>query len=167
MLVGPMGAGKSTIGRLLASRLDFAFRDVDQLIVDQAGADIPWIFDIEGEEGFRRRETQVLKEELESKRSVIATGGGIVKLSENRALLNQSDCVVYLYADIDTQYERTLKDKNRPMLQGDNPLEKLKVLMKERTPLYEEVATFVQPTHTKNIPEITEDILHYWQSHLA
>lgn len=164
VLIGPMGAGKSTIGRQLAKSLDLAFLDVDQLIVDQAGADIPWIFDVEGETGFRVRETTALKGALGSQeRSVIATGGGIVKLEDNRTLLAAEDAVVYLYADVETQYQRTLKDKNRPMLQNEDPEAKLQALMKERAPLYEAVSDLKAFTHRQSISEVLDEITTFWQ----
>ncbi len=163
--MGPMGAGKSTIGRQLAKSLSCAFRDIDQLVVEQAGADIPWIFDVEGEEGFRQRETSVLQAELAcGDSSVIATGGGVIKQKVNRDLLKARSLVVYLYADVETQYERTLKDKNRPLLAVNDPKKKLTELMAIRAPLYKEVADIIEATHSKSVTDVVENILDHWQN---
>ena len=118
ILVGPMGAGKTTIGRLLSQQLDREFFDSDRVIEENAGADIPWIFEKEGEEGFRRRETQTLQSMLESDQApvVLATGGGIVMLPENRVLLKQQSLVVYLSASVAQQLQRTSKSNHRPLL---------------------------------------------------
>src|SRR5688572_20260505 len=105
-----MGAGKSTIGKLLASRLGWTFLDSDNLIEERTGADIPWIFDVEGEEGFRERESAVLIDALQETDTVIATGGGIVLRESNRALLKSSPFVIYLTASIEQLVERTCKD---------------------------------------------------------
>ncbi|MDO6422524.1 shikimate kinase AroK [Saccharophagus degradans] len=146
VLVGPMGAGKSTIGRLLAARLAFHFYDTDSVIEERTGADIPWIFDVEGEEGFRARESAVLGELVHSAGAVIATGGGIIMREVNRELLSQAGAVVYLTASIDQLVERTCKDKKRPLLQVADPRAKIIELIKLRDPLYREVATCVVET---------------------
>lgn len=163
VLVGPMGAGKSTIGKQLASTLDFNFIDVDQCIVEQAGADIPWIFHKEGEEGFRKRETFSLKLGLTKNNAVIATGGGVVKLQENVQLLNQARLVVYLKADVETQYQRTAKDKNRPLIQEENPKKKLAELMQQRSPLYELVSDLALSTDELSVNEVINIIMQKWQ----
>ncbi|MFL1732075.1 shikimate kinase AroK [Moraxella oculi] len=144
-LVGPMGAGKTTIGKLLSKQLGRDFVDCDHYIVSQTGADIPWIFAKEGEIGFRERETRALAELTEQSNIVMATGGGAVERAENRALLKKG-LVIYLEASVDTQLFRTKKDKNRPLLQNDNPKEVLERLYRIRHPLYQEVATIVVPT---------------------
>ncbi|BCD96072.1 shikimate kinase [Marinagarivorans cellulosilyticus] len=141
VLVGPMGAGKSTVGRLLASRLGFSFVDTDSVIEDRTGADIPWIFDVEGEEGFRARETAVLRDLLEENASmVIATGGGIVTQPENIALLRKLGRVFFLQASLEQLTARTSKDKKRPLLQVKDPKAKIKELLELRAPLYEAAA---------------------------
>ena len=162
ILVGPMGAGKTTIGRLLAVELNLPFKDVDHLVVESAGADIPWIFDVEGEEGFRRRETRVLKEVLSAEPAVIATGGGIVTVDENRKLLQKEKTVVLLYASVEQQFHRTSKDKNRPLLQQENPRQILTDLMAIREPFYRDVADFVVETGKLRPRSAVESIIEYW-----
>ena len=165
ILVGPMGAGKTTIGRLLAQELHLPFKDIDQLITEKAGADIPWIFHIEGEEGFRKREHQVLQEALCGEPGVIATGGGIVMKEENRELLKGQPCVVFLNASVDQQFFRTAKDKNRPLLQRDDPRAVLVELMQIREPLYREVAGFVIDTDSSKPKAVVSAIIDYWKKH--
>ncbi len=140
VLVGPMGAGKTTVGTLLAKKLHLPFKDSDAEIEARTGADIPWIFDVEGEQGFRDRETQVLKDLLAMSAGVIATGGGIVMREENRVLL-KSKQVVYLRASLNEQLLRTANDRKRPLLQTENPREVLERLMTIRDPLYRDIAT--------------------------
>jgi len=158
VLVGPMGAGKSTIGRLLAATLQVPFEDTDSLIEDRTGADIPWIFDVEGEDGFRKRETAILKELMDERPLVLATGGGIVLREENRTLLTRADVVVYLTADPELLVQRTEKDKKRPLLQVDNPREKVLSLMSQRDPLYREVATRIVVTDTRSPKNVAQEI---------
>ena len=139
-LVGPAGAGKSTVGRQLAKLLGREFVDSDTVIEQRAGADIPWIFDVEGEAGFRERETQVLQELAARPVAVVATGGGIVLSETNRELLKSEGVVVYLTISLSEQLKRTSRDAKRPLLaSGDRraTLEKMRV---EREPLYLEVA---------------------------
>ena len=157
-LVGPMGAGKTTIGKLLAKRLGREFIDCDHYIVAQTGADIPWIFAKEGEEGFRDRETRALEELTAMPNIVMATGGGAVGCEENRKLLQQG-FVIYLEASVDTQLIRTKKDKNRPLLQNDNPRATLEALYQKRHPLYQEVATIIVPTERAYPKQMVADLL--------
>ena len=149
VLVGPMGAGKTTVGQLLSKKLRLPFKDTDAEIESRTGADIPWIFDVEGEAGFRDRETQVLKDLLSDNFGVIATGGGIVLRDENRALLKSVD-VIYLKASLDEQLRRTANDRKRPLLQTEDPRSVLQRLMTLRDPLYREVATRVIETDGAN-----------------
>jgi shikimate kinase len=149
VLVGPMGAGKTTVGQLLSKKLRLPFKDTDAEIESRTGADIPWIFDVEGEAGFRDRETQVLKDLLSDAIGVIATGGGIVMRDENRALLKSVD-VIYLKASLDEQLRRTANDRKRPLLQTEDPRSVLQRLMTLRDPLYREVATRVIETDGAN-----------------
>ncbi len=149
-LVGPMGAGKSTIGRLLANHFRLEFKDTDQEIEDLSGVDIQWIFDKEGEEGFRNRETTVLKSLAKQHTILLATGGGIVMREENRHLLVNSGRVVYLQTSIDEQVRRTIRDKKRPLLQTENPREMLSELMAIREPLYQEIADHTSNTDGRN-----------------
>lgn len=157
-LVGPMGAGKTTIGKLLAKHLGREFIDCDWYIVDQTGADIPWIFEKEGEVGFRDRETRALMDLTEMPNIVMATGGGAVGRAENRELLKKG-FVIYLDASVDTQLSRTKKDKNRPLLQSDNPRAVLEELYQKRNPLYREVADIIVPTGRAYPKQMISDIL--------
>ena len=150
VLVGPMGAGKSTIGRMLAKELGYRFLDSDRIIEERCGANIPWIFDVEGESGFRERETAMLKELSEEPGTVLATGGGAVMRSEKHAVLKSDAMVVYLRASIDQQIERTRKDRNRPLLQNDNPEAVLRKLFALRDPIYTELADIVMHTDRKS-----------------
>lgn len=140
ILVGPMGAGKSTIGRLLAKQLHRNFVDTDHHIEENTGADIPWIFAIEGEAGFRQRETKALKKLIKHPKQILATGGGVVMKEENRHLLKQAGLVIFLHADVETQWQRTKRDHNRPLINQKNPKQVLQELYDLRLPLYREVA---------------------------
>ncbi len=148
-IVGPMGAGKTTIGRLLAKQLGRKFVDSDWYIESQTGADIAWIFSKEGEPGFRERETKAIDELTLQPQIVLATGGGAVMRAENRQLLQQRGIVVYLNAPVEVQMARTAKDKSRPLLQKANPKKILQNLYQIRDPLYRQVAHIILPTgHT-------------------
>ncbi len=148
-LVGPMGAGKTTIGKLLAKQLGRTFVDSDWYIESQTGADIAWIFAKEGEAGFRERETRAIDELTQAPQIVLATGGGAVLAAENREFLRQRGIVVYLNAPVDVQMARTSKDKSRPLLQQPNPRKILQDLYSIRDPLYRQVAHIIMPTgHT-------------------
>lgn len=167
-LVGPMGAGKTTIGKLLAKHLARSFIDCDHYIVAQTGADIPWIFDKEGEGGFRDRETRALEELTCMPKIVMATGGGAVERDENRQLLKKG-FVIYLEASVDTQLFRTKKDKNRPLLQNANPRATLESLYQKRHPLYQEVATITMPTGRaypkQMLVELLDTLAQYVKNH--
>ncbi len=139
-LVGPMGVGKTTVGRLLARELGLEFIDSDHEIEEKAGADISWIFDVEGEAGFREREHQVLDELTRQENVLISTGGGAVLREENRRMLTARGIVVHLDTSIELQLKRTEKDRKRPLLQQGNRVEILERLRAERQPLYEAVA---------------------------
>ena len=141
-LVGLMAVGKSTVGRLLAQQLGYTFYDTDQIIEERAGADVAWIFDVEGEQGFRDRETQVIDELSQLEEVVVATGGGAVLRDCNRQMLAARGCVVHLDSPLDRLLERTQKDKKRPLLQNGNPGQTLARLRVEREPLYREVADY-------------------------
>ena len=119
-LIGPMGAGKVTIGRMLAKSLKRTFLDSDYEVEARCGANIPWIFDVEGEKGFRDRESQVLEEVCLQRGIVLATGGGVVERLKNRQLLGTYGYVVYLNTPVEIQFRRTAKDKHRPLLQKGN-----------------------------------------------
>ncbi|MDE4455942.1 shikimate kinase AroK [Psychrobacter sp. DAB_AL62B] len=148
-LVGPMGAGKTTIGRLLAKQLGRTFVDSDWYVESQTGADIAWIFAKEGEAGFRERETRAIDELTQQPQIVLATGGGAVMAAENREYLKKRGIVIYLNAPVDVQMARTAKDKSRPLLQQPNPRKILQGLYSARDPLYRQVAHIIMPTgHT-------------------
>ncbi len=145
-LVGPMGAGKTTIGRLLAKSLGMDFFDSDKEIEQRTGVSIPMIFDYEGELGFRRREADVVASLTAMDPIVLATGGGAVLLPENRQALRQRGFVVYLQCGVDKQLERTHKDANRPLLKTENPRARLEELLEVRDPIYRSMADFVVDT---------------------
>lgn len=138
-----MGAGKTTVGRQLAKRLQRRFLDSDHEIETRTGVRIPVIFEIEGEAGFRRRESQVLVELAGETDLVLATGGGAVLALQNRQCLRESGVVIYLHAPPDVLYERTRHDRNRPLLQVGDPLAKLQELYGQRDPIYRETAHIV------------------------
>ena len=139
-LVGPPGAGKSTVGRHLAAHLQAAFLDLDEVIQERAGADIPWIFDVEGESGFRDRESAVVKDFASRDNVVIATGGGVVLRPENRTVMSSASTVVYLEASLLTLVSRTEGKTKRPLLVGKDVRKVLQEIMAVREPLYREVA---------------------------
>ncbi len=141
-----MGAGKTTIGKYLAQQLHLQFADTDSEIEERTGADIPWIFDVEGEEGFRDREQQVVEEMTLRDDVVLATGGGVVLRPENRRALGGRGFVVYLFATVDEQVRRTHRDRRRPLLQRGEPEEVLRTLMEVRDPLYREIADHIIET---------------------
>ena len=145
-LVGPMGAGKTTIGKYLADHLKLSFADTDAEIEARTGADIAWIFDVEGEPGFRDREAQVVQEMTLWDSVVLATGGGVVLRPENRSALGARGYVIYLHATVEEQVRRTQNDRKRPLLQNDNPEAVLRELMAVRDPLYREIADHVIDT---------------------
>lgn len=159
-LVGPMGAGKSTIGRQLAQQLKMDFLDSDAVIEERAGADISWIFDLEGEEGFRKREEKIINELTQMQGIVLSTGGGAIMSKENRNYLSARGIVIYLQTTVDKQYQRTQRDKNRPLLQGaEDPRQVLEDLAKIRNPLYEEVADITLPTDEQNAKVMVNQIV--------
>lgn len=158
-LVGPMGAGKSTIGRHLAEQLHLDFYDSDQEIERRTGADIAWVFDIEGEEGFREREESVINDLTDKQGIVLATGGGSVISKNVRNRLSARGIVVYLQTTIDKQVARTQRDKRRPLLQNDDPEKVLRELASERNPMYEDVADYVVPTDDQSARTVANQII--------
>ncbi|HCZ14336.1 MAG TPA: shikimate kinase [Candidatus Accumulibacter sp.] len=142
-LVGLMGAGKTTIAKTLARRLAYHFVDSDHEIESRTGVRLPTIFEIEGEEGFRRREAQVIADLARMHGCVVATGGGAVLRPDNRENLRASGLVIYLNVPLQTLCERTRHDKNRPLLQVSDPLRKLTELYQQRDPLYRSIADLV------------------------
>ncbi len=158
-LIGPMGAGKSTIGRQLAQMLNMDFLDSDAVIEERAGADIDWIFDIEGEAGFRKREERVLNELTQAQGLVLSTGGGSVLSKDNRNVLSARGIVVYLETTVDKQFERTQRDKKRPLLQTEDPYQTLVELAKIRNPLYEEIADIILQTDEQSAKVVATQII--------
>ena len=146
ILVGLMGAGKSTIGRSLAKKLKKGFYDSDRVIEERTGVDIATIFEIEGEEGFRNREAQVIKELCQLKNIVLATGGGSILRDENRENMKEFGQVIYLSTTAELLYSRIRHDKSRPLMQTSNPLETLKKLLQDREPFYKEVSDVIITT---------------------
>lgn len=155
-----MGAGKSTVGRQLAARLHYDFVDTDHLIEARSGANIPWIFDVEGEAGFRQRETVVLDSLQGLSKHVIATGGGIVVTPENHCRIKALGTVIYLTASIEQLFARTSKDKKRPLLQVADPRAKIVELMEERDPLYENVADHTLRTDGRSSRWVVQQLAH-------
>ncbi|MDO8437267.1 MAG: shikimate kinase [Nitrosomonadaceae bacterium] len=157
-LVGMMGAGKTTIGKSLASHLDKTFFDSDREIQKRTGVGIPVIFEIEGEAGFRKRETEMLRELVKLKNIVLATGGGAILSTENRELLRRNGTVVYLRATVDDLWRRTRHDRSRPLLQTPNPHAKLAELYAQRDPLYCEIAHIVVESGTQSTRQLTQSL---------
>lgn len=154
-----MGSGKTTIGRQLAKSLNREFMDSDHEISHRTGADIPWIFDIEGEAGFRERERAVIDDLTQRQGIVLATGGGAVLAEENRKALSSRGLTVYLAASIEQLFKRTAKDRNRPLLQTDDPRARLEALMQARDPLYREVADLIVDTDDRSIRSTVESVV--------
>jgi len=157
-LVGPMGAGKSTIGRQLAESLGLEFQDSDHEIQRRTGVDIPTIFEFEGEAGFRQRERQVIDELTQQDGIVLATGGGAVLRADNRQDLTARGVVIYLYCSPEQQYARTARDRNRPLLDTPDPMARLRELMEERDPLYRQVADMVVSTEKRGTSTVVKEI---------
>lgn len=158
-LIGPMGAGKSVIGRQLARQLARPFADSDRLLEQRTGVDIPTIFEFEGEAGFRIRESRVVDEVTRNTGIVLATGGGVVTVEQNRQWLQARGTVVYLCAAVDTQLRRTAKDRNRPLLQTTDRHARLSELWRQRDPLYREIADIVVNTDRHSVSFIIKTLL--------
>jgi shikimate kinase len=162
-LIGPMGVGKSTIGRMLASSLGKPFFDSDREIEVVTGADIPWIFDVEGEAGFRVREEKMIDALTQRNNIVLATGGGAILSARSRANLRSRGTVIYLKASLAQQFERTSKDRNRPLLQTADPMTRIRELMKIREPLYIETAHITVDTSRRGPRTVVLEILRRLQ----
>ena len=158
-LIGPMGVGKTTIGRLLSKQLRMGFLDSDREIEKRTGASVSLIFDIEGEEGFRDRESKMLQELSRHENVVVATGGGAILREENRQALRSSGIVVYLHGSVDLQYERTRHSKSRPLLEKGLRRETLEALMKVREPLYRQEADIIVNTEEQSAVSVVRDIV--------
>ena len=157
-LVGLMGAGKTSVGRLLAKDLRMTFVDCDHEIEKRTGVSVSVIFEIEGEEGFRRRESAILRELVQLQNVVLATGGGAVLRPENRAALSQNGFVVYLRATVDDLWQRTRHDRNRPLLRTDDPRARLAELFEQRDPLYREVAEVTIETGSQSLRSLVSQL---------
>ncbi len=160
ILVGPMGSGKSTIGSLIAKRLHRDFMDSDHYIEERTGVDIARIFDVEGEQGFRDRESKALIDLLSQSDRVIATGGGSVLRQENQRLLKQKGYIVFLDTTVNQQMQRLRRDKKRPLLQTENPRERLEVLLAERRPIYLDLADLTIKTDKRVARRLAADIIN-------
>lgn len=160
-LVGPMGAGKSSVGRYLASVLNMDFYDTDEEIEKRTGVDIGWIFDVEGEEGFRRREEAVVAELVKLPDIILATGGGTVTSPLCQELLRKNGVIVYLEVSLRYQGNRTINDSRRPMLRVENREEVLERLQFQRQPIYQEIADFRVLTDKRNVRTVAEDIVRW------
>ena len=160
VLVGPMGCGKTTVGRQLANKLNQDFFDTDHEIINKTGVSIDHIFDIEGEKGFRRRESEVLESVCDMKNIVLATGGGVILLPKNREVLRSAGVVVYLSSSVEQLLRRTAKSKTRPLLK--NSLDRKKTIIEivnARDKYYREVATIVVDTTGKKLNEVVNIIM--------
>ena len=158
-IVGPMGSGKSTVGKIISDELFLDFYDTDEEIEERTGASIEWIFDLEGEDGFRKRESEMLEEMVQKNSIVLSTGGGIILASSNRELLSSRGTVFYLSTPISTQVDRTSKDKDRPLLKIGNPNEILAKLQEEREDLYKAVSDHIIDTENKSSQEVASEII--------
>jgi shikimate kinase len=165
-LVGLMGAGKTSVGRLLAKRFSKTFYDCDQEIERRTGVKIPVIFEIEGEAGFRLREATVLRELAVLSDIVLATGGGAILHEDNRQALMQNGTVVYLRASLDDLWQRTRHDRNRPLLHTADPRTRLEELFAQRDPLYREVASLIMDTGNHSLGNLANRLEQRLREHL-
>ncbi len=161
-----MGSGKSTIGNIIAKKLGRDFRDSDHFIEERTGVDIARIFDVEGETGFRDRESKALKDLLGQNNQVIATGGGSVLREENQALLRSRGYIVFLDTSVNQQLQRLRRDKKRPLLQTENPQQQLESLFETRHPIYLDLADLAVKTDRKLARKLASDIISRLPQHL-
>ena len=163
-IVGPMGSGKTAVGKHVARTLGMPFFDSDHEIEQRTGADIPLIFEREGEPGFRRREREMIAELVQREGVVLATGGGAVLADENRRLLRENGWVVYLETSVAQQAERAGRTRHRPLLHGADPEQRLAELMRIREPLYREVANCTISTTRKRVNQVAERLVEAWRA---
>ena len=158
-LIGPMGAGKSAVGRYLARTLHLSFVDSDDEIEARTGVDIPFIFEKEGEAGFRKREAVVIDDLSKMDGVVLATGGGAIIDDDSRSRLGGRGFVVYLFTTVDQQVSRTLRGRERPLLENDDPRATLEALLQVRDPLYREIADIVVETDARKVSSVANEII--------
>ncbi len=161
-LIGPMGAGKSSVGKFLASRLDMEFYDSDIELEKRTGVDIGWIFDIEGEQGFIKREIAVINELACLNNIVLATGGGSVVAAETQKTLQKHGLVIYLDVSLLHQHQRTINESRRPLLRVNNREEVIEKLHYERSPIYEKISDHRVLTDKRSVREVSEDIISWF-----
>ena len=161
-----MGSGKSTIGNIIATKLGRDFRDSDHFIEERTGVDVARIFDVEGETGFRDRESKALKDLLDQSNQVIATGGGSVLREENQVLLRSRGYIVFLDTSVNQQLQRLRRDKKRPLLQTENPRQQLESLFETRHPIYLNLADLAVKTDRKLARKLASDIISQLPQHL-
>lgn len=160
-LVGPMGAGKSAVGRQLARTLHLNFVDSDDEVESRTGVDIAFIFEKEGDEGFRKRESAAIDDLTKMDNVVLATGGGAVMDADNRSHLGGRGFVVYLYTTVDQQAARTRKGRERPLLEGGNRRQILEELLAQRDPLYREIADLIVETDGRKVHSVVNEIVEH------
>jgi shikimate kinase len=160
-LIGPMGAGKTSVGRYLARQLNKAFYDSDEEIENKTGASLSWIFDLEGMAGYRQRELKVIEDLSQLSNIVLSTGGGCVETPAVCECLVRRGVVIYMEVSLETQLSRLKRDKKRPLLQGENPQEVLIQLWEAREHQYETIADFTVITDNRSVRDVCEDILNW------
>lgn len=160
-LIGPMGAGKSSVGKYLASKLDMDFYDSDEELEKRTGVDIGWIFDLEGEEGFRRREIGLIAELADLPNIVLATGGGSVIPPETQEVLRKHGIIIFLDVSLEYQHTRTVNESRRPLLRVQNREEVIKKLHQERVPIYEVLADYRVLTDNRSVQVVADDIMQW------
>lgn len=160
-LIGPMGAGKTSLGRYLAKHLHKVFYDSDEEIVKKMGVSLSWIFDLEGMAGFRQREMKIIDELSSLSNIVLSTGGDCIETPEVRDFLHERGVVIYMEVSLETQLGRLKKDKKRPQLQGENPQDVLIRLWHERESMYANIADFTVITDNRSVRDVCDDILNW------
>jgi shikimate kinase len=163
-LIGPMGAGKSSVGRYLARKLGMDFYDTDEEVEKRTGVDLGWLFDVEGEDGFRKREAAVVFDLAQLSSVVLATGGGTILTPENREILSARGAIIYLEVTLAKQHARVVNDSRRPLLRVKNKEEVMIQLQEEREPLYRSLADFRVLTDNRTVRAVAEDILAWLES---
>lgn len=160
-LIGPMGAGKSSVGKYLASKLGMDFYDSDEELEKRTGVDIGWVFDLEGEEGFRKREIEIISELAHLSNVVLATGGGSVISPEVQSVLRQNGIIIYLVVSLEYQHTRTVNESRRPLLRVHNRKEVIERLHEEQVPIYESLSDYRVWTDNRNVQVVAEDIINW------